>query len=128
MALQLLDGETRIEVLDTELANVIDPDPEVVYTLRQILPAMRLQLQRRKANPQTRQMEADGDATIDAMLEFALVGWTGILANGQPAPCTTEYKRLLDQGRKLALVGKAASNRTAPEGRDASFREPASVV
>ncbi len=128
MALQLLDGEKRLEVLDTELLNVIDPDPEVVYVIRQILPATRLQLQKRKPNPLTRQMESDSDATVDAMLDFALVEWRGILAGGQPAPCTKENKLLLDQGRKIALIGKAASNRTAPEDRDASFRQPPAVV
>jgi hypothetical protein len=127
MALQLLTADTRIEVNDADLPGVIEPDPEVFYTVRQIVTAQRLQLQKRRSNPSTRQMEIDSDATLDAMLEYALVEWRGILTGGQPAPCVKENKLLLDQGRKIALIGIACSNRPAANRED-SFREPAAVV
>jgi len=128
MPLNLLDADARIDVTDSDLVNVIDPDPSVVYVVRQILPSMRLQLQRRKPNPQTRQMEPDEDATLDAMVDYAVVEWRGILLRGEPAPCVKDTKALLDRGRKIAIIAIACSNRQRSDSREESFREPASVV
>ena len=130
MALQLLDGESRFDVRDTELANVIEPDPDVLYAVRQILPATHRQIQQRclKPNPQTHRMEPDEEATIDALVDYAVVDWTGWLLRGEPAPCTKEHKTLLDRGRKLALIAKACSNRQTTQQREDSFRQPAGVV
>ncbi len=126
MALQLLSGE-RFEVCDADLPFVIDPDPDVFYTVRQILPAQRLQLQKKRPNPHTRQMEIDDAATLEAMLEYALVAWRGILVDGKPAECTSDNKLLIDQGRKTQLVGRACANRQVAQSPE-SFRQPAAVV
>jgi hypothetical protein len=129
MPLNLLDADARIEVRDLDLVNVIEPDPDVVYVLRQILPATRKALQKRRPNPKTHQMEPDDEATLDAMVDYALIEWRGILHRGEPAPCTTENKALLDRGRKVALISVSVSNRQmSAEQREDSFREPAGVV
>lgn len=128
MAINLLDADTRIEVLDSELPNVNDGDPDVVYVLRQVTPAAQRSLQKRVPNKRTGQMDIDVALTVDAVLDYALVEWRGVLFDGTPAPCDHTNRMLLDFGRRQALALAASTNRqTTVEQKEASFREPARV-
>lgn len=130
MALQLLDSEARIDVPDSELNDVQDGDPGTVYTIRQIAPQMNRQIAKthttQPINRRTgaRETVVDHVALVDDLLDYALVGWRGILLKGVDAPCSREHKLLLDMPRKLALLAVAGLNRTAPEDRERSFRGP----
>lgn len=131
MALELLDDATRIDVKDSELDDIKDGDPDTVYVVRQISPDVRKEIVKRHTstpiNRQTGQRDrvVDNDAYFDDLLDYALVDWRGILLNGEPVPCVRGHKMRLDMPRKLALLGVAGLNRTAPADRDRSFRSPA---
>lgn len=125
MALELLrKGEFGVQ--DTELKGVVDPDPEVSYQLRVITREVNREIANRH-KPTIVGREADLDAMLDDLIDYALVSWSGFVADGVQAPCTRENKLQLDAARKNALVVRAGSNRRAPEVRAASFSEPANV-
>lgn len=128
MALNLLDGDRRIEVRDCDLKDVEGGDPETVYSVRQIPPSVSREYAKRHSRPVingktgTREQLVDNNALVDELLDYALVDWRGILLQGQPAPCTKEHKQLLDYQRKVALLSLAGSNQVDVEQRDQSFR------
>lgn len=134
MALHLLDEGQRYEVSDEKLEDVQGGDPETVYVYRQIPPHVNRQLSKQHTtypiNRRTGQRETVVDhlSLLDDLLDYALIGWRGILHKGQSVPCEREYKVLLDYPRKTALLQLAGMNRTAPEDREESFRPTADVL
>lgn len=129
MPLELLTNET-FEVWDTDLPDVWDADPDVTYTVRAVSPAERRAIEKRHTDFQPAgggAQTTDFVAVLDDVIDLCVVGWTGILLRGEPAPCTRELKIAgLDFQRKQALRVVATSNRRA-RGRAESFREPARV-
>jgi hypothetical protein len=131
MALQLLDGDTRITVKDSDLADVENGDEGTTYTVRQMPPNVTRDLSKRHTtnpiNKRTGQREqvVDHMALMDDTLDYALVAWSGIQHQGKDVPCEREYKALLDVPRKVALLGLAGMNQTAPDQKADSFRSPA---
>jgi hypothetical protein len=122
MALQLLNDTQRITVKDSELADVDGGDAETTYTLRQILPDVNAQISKKHTTHQrgTREPNVAHVALMNDLLDYALVAWTGILADGAEAPCVRNNKLLLDVPRKTALLSIAGRNRSAdPEEKDA---------
>jgi hypothetical protein len=133
MALQLLNEDARFEVKDSDLDGIDGGDPETVYTVRQIPPHVNREIGRRHTTRPinrktgTREEVVDWPSYIDDMVDYALVGWAGILHNGQPAPCDRQFKALLDGPRKAAILGLAGHNQRAGD-RAESFRGPAPVL
>lgn len=131
MGVQLLDTEERREVVDADLAGVVDGDRETVYIIRPI----GIEDHRRivKANTKDtldrrthqKMQVSDHAAIADDVLDFILVGWRGVLYRGQAADCVREHKLKLDYVRKQALSDEAGMNQIAraPEVRAESFRE-----
>lgn len=124
MSVSLLSGKTRITVADDKLG-VEGGDPGTSYTIRQILPDESKAIAKRHTVHRANGERVDQVALIEDLLDVALVGWSGVLIDGQPAECTREHKLLLDGPRRMALLGVAGLNQTAAEVRDASFRPPA---
>lgn len=126
MALQLSrDAEFRVR--DSELG-VPDGDEETVYIMRTLTKdILREQSKARKsalrAAGSAEARAALGDES-DWLLNFALVGWEGVLLVGEPAPCTAETKRMIDIVRTTKLLEKAGLNQiaAAEEQRSQSFR------
>jgi hypothetical protein len=131
MAISLLNATARIQVKDSDLDDVAGGDPGTVYTVRQITPDINRALAEKNTikvpNRKTHRMDSEVDnvALLDDLIDYAILDWTGILDNGEPAPCTRENKVLLDQPRKLALLSVSGLNRKAAEVRAESFRQPA---
>lgn len=131
MPRQLQSDDYTFEVKETELDDVQDADPQVVYVLRELTTKKWRELNkthsRKMPNKVTKRMEdvVDQEAFADAIVDYVLVDWRGIVERGgSPAPCTTENKHRLDGVLKAALVGKAGLSQIvqASEARDASFR------
>jgi len=133
MALELLDENDRIEVKDSELEDVNDPDQDAAYTLRPISTTKQREITKRHTdhvlNRHTGRKEpkVDGDKVADDLLDFALVSWSGIVHKGKSLPCEREYKLQLDAVRKSGLLIIAGLNRTEREAqaKAESFRSPA---
>jgi NAD-dependent oxidoreductase involved in siderophore biosynthesis len=131
MPRQLQSDDYTFEVKETELDDVQDADPQVVYVLRELTTKKWRELNkthsRKMPNKATKRMEdvVDQEAFADAIVDYVLVDWRGIVERGgNPAPCTTENKHRLDGVLKAALVGRAGLSQIvqASEARDASFR------
>lgn len=133
MPVKLQDPDELITVKDSQLPGVTDGDPDTSYTLRPISVEDHRRLQKEYTkdviNRRTHQREPqiDFEALNDAVLDFVLRDWVGILDKGQPAPCTLAHKLRLDGVRRVALSAVAGMNQVerAPEVRAQSFREPA---
>lgn len=131
MAIQLSQDDDRFTVTDAEL--VAGGDAETSYTIRPLTREVRKRVVKehttRQANPRTRAMEdrVDAEAIGLALLDYALVGWSGILWQGQPAPCEKDYKLKLDEVRLSAILEQAGLSRIvdAEAARGESFRSPA---
>lgn len=130
MAVRLLDGDEHITVQDSDLPDVDGGDQETTYTVRQIPPEESRRIAHRHTKPTinrrtgTRESIVDHEAVVDDLLDAALVGWAGILHKGEPAPCTREFKLLLDFQRKSALLKVAGTNVSHEEAeeKERSFR------
>jgi len=131
MPRQLQSDDYTFEVKETELDDVQNADPQVVYVLRELTTKKWRELNksysRKVPNKVTKRMEdvLDQEAFADAIVEYVVVDWRGIVERGgTPAPCTTENKHRLDSVLKGALVSKAGQTQIveASEARDASFR------
>lgn len=129
MPLQLQTEDDQIVVKDTEL--VEQGDPETTYTVRFVT---RETYQRVSTKHSARfggrrglklqeQIEF-AVAVNEELIDYALVSWTGVLINGQPAPCDTVHKKMLDGERAQGLLAKAGVNQIAAgeAARAASFR------
>lgn len=131
MARQLQTDDYTFEVKETELDDVTDADPSVVYVLRELTTKKWRELNkahsRKVPNKVTRRLEdvVDAEAFADALVDYVLVDWRGIVERGgSPAPCTAENKQRLDGILKAAIVGKAGLTQIVQshEARDSSFR------
>lgn len=131
MALNLKTLEAVDEVNDSDL--VPEGDRETSYKIRHITIEKNREVVREHTkkvpNRRTHQPDnvTDWEAVGDALLDYALVDWSGVVANGKSVPCTTENKMLLDGVRRAALLERAGMNevQAAPERREQSFRAPA---
>lgn len=132
MALKLQKDDATITVKDDDLG-VPNGDAEVTYTVRTLTREKYKEIiagqTKRKPNPRTRAMEdvTDWAAVSEDLIDYALVGWTGILWEGEPAPCEREMKLRLDAARAAALLDRAGTNQLAEavERKTQSFRAPA---
>lgn len=135
MARQLQTDDATFEVRETELDELPDPDPEVVYVLRELTTKKWRELNRahtrRVPNKRTGRMEdvQDAEAFADALVDYVIADWRGIVSGGQPADCTPENKLRLDGVVKSALVGRAGLTQIVrePEHREQSFRATGDV-
>lgn len=127
MALELLDDSKTIEVTDAEIVDGGDKD--TTYTIRKITQARQREFRKRNTRPGNyRRDEAiNHDGLQDDQIDYALVAWSGVVANGQPVPCERSYKLRLDIVRKVAILDRAciADVVAAEEAKDKSFRGPA---
>lgn len=130
MPIQLMSDEDRITVTDADLMGG-NGDTDTSYTLRplthDVYKRVGKQHTRTAPNRQTRQMESridDQVAVMEDLIDYALVGWTGVLWNGEPAPCEREIKLRLDGVRRTALLERAGMNQivAAEADRQSSFR------
>ena len=129
MAVSLIDTTERIEVRDITLG-VPDGDPDTVYVLNPIDVATYRRILREhmtRFNRRTHQKEADPEAVSDAIFDYVLHDWRGVVLRGKEMPCTIEHKMLLDPARRAALLDLAGMNqvqRPAEETAE-SFRDSA---
>lgn len=124
------DGAT-FEVREDALDDLQHADPDVVYICRELTTTKWRELQRQHTrkvlNKATKQMEnvTDNEAFSDAIVDYVLMDWRGIVERGgAAAPCTTGNKLRLDGVVKAALVGKAGLSQIV-EGaaiKETSFR------
>jgi len=125
---------------DVDLPGIAAGDPDVSYTI-QPLPlgrqlTIRNAVSEKRFNPLTHQEETISDpfTVVNALFQAALQDWSGwVDDDGQPAPCTEEWKDAVDGDRRAAIVNVATNNRVVPglEGRAESFPAapvPADVV
>lgn len=134
MAVVLQNPSETWTVKDSEI--IADGDKDTTYTLRALTKVKYREVIRRHTrkvpNRATRAMEdqTDHEAVSDELLDYALVDWTGVVAGGVTAPCTTENKNILDPRRQSAILDAAGLNQIqeAPARKAESFREPADVV
>ena len=119
------------DVRETDLPDVTQADPSVVYTVRPLGTEKFRELHRahtkKVLNKRTGQREDDHDAEgfADAVCDFVLVGWVGVVDHGEPAPCTRENKMRLDGQVKTGLIAVAGLNRLDADDTARSFRPPA---
>lgn len=137
MALEVRKAEDRIVVRDTDLEDVMNGDADTTYTLRTLttdkVRELRKPYAKQEFNKRTHRREDvpltdDEQAALTAdLIDYAIVGWTGILYDGQPLDCTKDNKGLLDSVRKSALLSMAGMNQTAKgaQAKAESFRQPA---
>lgn len=128
MALELMTDDT-VEVRETDLPGIPQPDPDVVYTVRKLPPHTHREILKRHTRSEFvrgvgRQPVVDTDALTDDLIDHVVVEWRGIQLRGEPAPCTRELKvKGLDWERKKALLDRAGANESAraAERRAESF-------
>lgn len=129
MAIELNREDAEITVCDKDLSGVADGDPDVSYTIRKLTQPIHRKILKQHTSHEFvrgvgRQEKFDAQAITDDLLDYVLVGWSGVLLKGEPAPCTRDWKlNGLDVDRKRALIDKAGMNEIArvPEVRAASF-------
>jgi hypothetical protein len=135
MAKQLTEAGAQFTVTDAQILQ--DGDKETVYTLRRLTREKHREIVKanteRVINKRTHQREerTDWAAVTDDLIDYVLVAWSGVLYQGQPAPCDREHKMLLDAPTSDGLLERAGLNEITaganPEAREASFRQPAKV-
>jgi hypothetical protein len=133
MPRQLHDENATFEVKEADIPDVVNPDPDVTYTVRPLSTAKFREFQKRNTkmvpNKATRGMEQEvnGEVLSDDLIDFVLVSWSGINYRNEPAECNRANKLLLDGQVKQGLIGVAGLNRiaAAPAAKEDSFR-PAS--
>ena len=131
MALELKTADEITTVTDAEL--VPEGDKDTTYDIRHLTTDKHREIVKRHTqkvpNKRTHQRDdvTDLEAVSDALLDYAIADWKGIVSAGQPVPCTLDYKLLLDGPRKTAILERAGMNEVtaAPERRAESFRSPA---
>lgn len=126
-------SEKTFTVTDKDLLS--DGDPGTSYTLRRL--TREKHRETRKAhtestfNKRTHQKEdkIDWEAVTDALIDYVILAWTGVLYDGQPAPCDLRHKMLLDAPTCDAILERAGMNDLAADAEEveavkaASFRE-----
>jgi len=137
MALRLTQPDERVVIADVDLVvyddQLKDVDDGVTYTVQRITPSevaqirrpyVKRQFSRRPTRPEELPIEGDEARQMtDDLLDRVLVAWTGVVVNGQPAPCDRAHKALLDFRRKGALIQASMASQVEREaGRKESFR------
>jgi hypothetical protein len=119
MALTFAKEEETFEICETDMG-LVDADKEVFYTLRR--PSDKTKKDLRKSFTKTfRNVSTfDQEGYGDALLDYVLVGWKGILLNGDPAPCVLEWKQKLGVARSQAIAEIVGA--TMEDARGTSFR------
>ena len=126
------DDNAPFEIAETDLDGVDNPDAGVVYTIRSLSDETYETLEAKhrppaRYNPKTHQKEPQpmsreqNEAMFSDCLDYLLVGWSGVLHKGQPAPCERALKNKLDGPTRLALFKAARLNRKV-QARAESFR------
>jgi hypothetical protein len=137
MAKQLNEGDAVFTVTDAKLLQ--DGDKDTAYTLRRLTRAKYREVQKQNTekvvNKRTHQREDQTDwaAMTDDLLDYTIVGWTGVVIGGVAAPCDRHHKMLLDAPTVDAILERAGLNAiTGAQGdaqdvREASFRQSDAV-
>lgn len=124
MALELRDESATFPVTDDKL--ITGGDKDTSYTVRRLTLDKHREIRRRhtKAANYRKPERIDEDAFQDDLFDYVLVGWSGVVANGEPVPCDWEHKRLIDVPRRIALLDLAGMNEiaAAEDARGESFR------
>lgn len=138
MARSLVKQDAIVEVREEELDLPCPADPDAVYSVRWIPPSENERV-RAKHVPKRwdkrthQQVEQDataeqGKAVIDDLLDYCLIGWSGVVDNGSQVPCERENKLALPRPVKISLVEFALMEGASRQERQKqSFREPARV-
>lgn len=135
MPIALLDDDVTFPVTDAELG-LENGDEDTIYTVRQVTPQVikRLRKAHTKKKPTGGQGMADVldvDAYADALFDYILPAWEGVLFKGKPIGAEDmltiggvqlKAKTQLDSSRKAALLERAGANQIVAAGRDDSFR------
>lgn len=129
MARNLRQAADEFDVPEVEL-RIEDPDPDVTYRLRALTRETYKQTVKAhtRRGPMTRAGQptevVDGPGIAEDLLDHALVGWSGILVGGEPAPCTRETKLLLDPVIADRLIDRAGRSEIVGQEarRPESFR------
>lgn len=138
MPIALLDDDVTFTVTDAELG-IENGDEGTIYTVRQVTPQVikRMRKAHTKRKPTGGQGMADVldvDAYAEALFDYILPSWEGVLFKGHPIGAEDlltiggvqlKAKTQLDSSRKAALLERAGANQIVAAGRDDSFR-PAS--
>ena len=132
MAISLLDEDATIRVADSDLG-VDGGDESTVYVLKVVSPQVikrlrRKNIKKRPTGGQGMQEVLDTDAFGEDLWDYVLVGWEGVLWQGEPITPESvvngvKAKTLLDGSRKAALLERAGANEVVDPGE--SFRAPA---
>ncbi len=132
MAVCLMSDDDRITITDAQLG-VPDGDKDTTYTLRPLTRAVYKQIIKKntskKASRRGIEEVTDWVTVSEELLDYALVGWAGILWKGEPAPCELTMKLQLDPTRASAILEHAGLSQVkeVAEERGASFRGAADV-
>lgn len=131
MAIRLIDEDEQFTLTDVDLMGQ-DGDKDTSYTLRQISTDTQDAIQKkhtkevwdRKTHMKVK--EVDGLALADALIDYVLVDWKGVVYRGQPVPCVLEYKKRLDAVRRTQMLERAGVNQVTDEASPReTFRETA---
>jgi hypothetical protein len=128
MALELKTDDDLSTITDADL--VPDGDKDTTYQVRHITTEKhRLVVKAHTTkvpNKRTHQRDdvVDWDGVSDELLDYAIAGWTNVVAKGVPLDCTLAHKMRLDGPRKTALLEYAGMNEVAaaPARKAESFR------
>lgn len=130
------DGDT-IQITETDLPELDQPDKDARYTLRVFTQEKYRELETANTtkviNKRTHQSEPklDDRGFSDDLVDWAIADWSGIVdGTGAPLPCTREYKLRLDGFVRAAIIRRAGANEVAQTGEERkaeSFRQPGSV-
>lgn len=132
MALELTNDGDTITVTDESLG-VANGTPDVTYTLRLLTRKVYREIAarhtRKVPDRRTRQMSDDTDfeAVGEDLLDYVLVGWSGVNLKGEPAPCERDLKLKLDGTRTQAILEVAGMSRVQVSSPQESFRGAADV-
>lgn len=101
-------------------------DATVAYTIRRLTLDKHREITRKHTKHAThkRPEQIDQSALQDALFDYVLIGWTNVVAKGEPVPCDWNGKRLIDVARRIALLDAAGMNEiaAAEDARADSFR------
>jgi hypothetical protein len=119
--LKLTQADDTFEVCDTDLG-VPHGDPETFFTICRLSNDSVKAIRRKHTKRNVLDVEAYGEELIDRVL----IGWRGVVCNGEPVPCELQYKLMLDSQTLKAIGDLAGTNERGVEAaRGESFR-PAS--
>jgi hypothetical protein len=130
VARSLLQEDVSYEVAESELElESIAPDADTFYTIRPITVTQHRAFIKQHTRPARGGREkVDDKAVSTKMLDYALVGWRGVLEQGRDVECTLENKLKLPTEIQGCIVQAAQAGQKTPEQKKDSFRQPDQVV